>query len=146
MSYGPSETITDVFYHGTTGKVDGDFTKRLYKNGESSSVTVTVTEISNGYYKATFTPDAEGLWALALEEGGLKWEDSYLVETAVVDEVVETNSSVTLKEALSVVLAATAGVTENSQKIFKDPSGTNTRIQAVLSDTDRTAIVLTPSS
>lgn len=149
MSYQPTEAITDVFYHGTTGKVDGDFTKRLYLNGAADGATVTVTEIANGYYNVAFTPDAEGVWALGLEEGTLKWEESYNVVDGVADMlagVVESNASITLKQALSIVLAATAGVTEASQTTFKDPSGTSTRIEATLSTTDRTAITITPSA
>lgn len=60
--YPPNEAVKLTFYQGTTGLVEGDFTKTLFKNGISSAIAVTVTEISAGYYLATFTPDAEATW------------------------------------------------------------------------------------
>lgn len=56
--YFPSEQINDVIPHDTTGLVNGDFTKQLFKDGAVSAVVVTVTEISNGNYSVSFTPDS----------------------------------------------------------------------------------------
>lgn len=64
------ESITDMFRHhdGQTGLVDGDFTKSLYKDGTSSSDTVTVTEVGSGFYKVSFTPSTYGLFNLDVVE------------------------------------------------------------------------------
>ncbi len=51
-----------------TGKVDGDWTKRIKKSGGSfGAMTVTVTETENGWYKATLsTSHTDTLGALAV--------------------------------------------------------------------------------
>jgi hypothetical protein len=61
--------VTDSDGDAVTGLVTGDFTKKLYNpsNVESSgTITVTVTELGNGMYKASFTPNAEGTWTLLI--------------------------------------------------------------------------------
>jgi hypothetical protein len=61
--------------------------------------------------------------------------------------VVETEDSVTLGEAMSVILAACAGVTSSGGSVLKDPSGTSTRITATIDGSNnRTAMTLTPSA
>lgn len=47
-----------------TGLVNGNFTKDLAKDGATSAVAVTVTEIATGMYSATLTPTAVGEWFL----------------------------------------------------------------------------------
>jgi hypothetical protein len=52
-----------------TGLADGDFTKRLYDPSDaevSSTVTVAITELGNGNYRAEFTPNAAGTWYLTV--------------------------------------------------------------------------------
>lgn len=84
MVYRPSSTITDVFRDDATGYVNGDYTKRLYKNGVVNGATVTVTEIANDYYQVSFAVDSsdETTWALAIERDGKVWERSYVVQDA----------------------------------------------------------------
>jgi len=63
--YQPNRIINVHIYVGTTGLVDGDFTKTMLVNGAvSGTVTLgTITEIgSSGIYTCTFTPDVEGDW------------------------------------------------------------------------------------
>ena len=52
-----------------TGLVNGDFTKKLYNpsgSEVSSSITVTISELGNGLYRASFTPNATGAWTLLI--------------------------------------------------------------------------------
>lgn len=55
--------VYDTFDQPVTGLVNGDFTKYLSKDGATSAVAVTVTEIANGRYSVTFTPNAVGVWS-----------------------------------------------------------------------------------
>ncbi len=53
---------------GVTGLAPGSFTPKLYNpsNAEvSGSITVTVAELGDGWYRGTFTPNAVGVWALS---------------------------------------------------------------------------------
>jgi len=52
-----------------TGLTSGDFTIKLYNPSGtevSSSVTVTITELENGLYRASFTPNVIGNWLLVI--------------------------------------------------------------------------------
>ena len=52
-----------------TGLVNGDFTKALYNPSGtevSGTVTVTVSELGDGLYRVSFTPDVLGEWALSV--------------------------------------------------------------------------------
>lgn len=66
MAYPPNQEIIEVFYEytGETGLSVSDFTVNLFLDGAISVVAVSITEISGGFYKVSFTPDAEGFWAL----------------------------------------------------------------------------------
>jgi hypothetical protein len=83
----------------------------------------------------------------AIDADALAEDASTELVAAIKAMVVETNDSITLGQALSVILAACAGVTTTSGGVFKDPSGTDTRITATLnSSNERTAITLAPSA
>jgi hypothetical protein len=61
--------------------------------------------------------------------------------------VVETNGSITLGQATSVMLAVLAGRTSNSGNTFADPSNTATRVTATTDGSNnRTAMTLNPST
>lgn len=80
------ETITVYDNTGAevTGLVNGDFTKVLHKDGVASVVAVTVTEISGGDYKVTFTPDSAGAWRLLIQQATHNkkgWQATYDVST-----------------------------------------------------------------
>ncbi len=69
-----------------TGKVNGDFTKRLTKGAANSAIAVTVTEVDAvndpGIYRATFAPDAaDSQWGLFIHQanapGGSNWSISF---------------------------------------------------------------------
>lgn len=69
------------------------------------------------------------------------------IVNAIKAAVIESNGSVTVQQALSVMLAALAGVTASGGTVLKDPSGTATRITATVNGSnERTAMTLTPSS
>ena len=53
------------------GLIDSDFTKSLYNPSAaevSSVTTVTISELGNGDYRATFIPDAKGTWYLVVKD------------------------------------------------------------------------------
>ena len=67
-----------------TGLVDGDFTKRLTKDAANSAEAVTVAEIANGRYTATFTPNATGAWSLDITQATHNprgWKETWDVTT-----------------------------------------------------------------
>lgn len=216
----PGVAIVSILTHKdlTTGLVDGDWTKYLFKDGVVDATTVTITEKSAGNYSVSFTPATAGFWELVIVEtadatapyqgqgydvkaaADYKADVSALatqasidalndistaevnaeVDTALADYdaptraelttdiasvlsaisglsiptvanilagVVETEGSYTLKQALSIILSAVAGVTTDSGATFKTPNGNATRISGtVISSDERTAITLTPSS
>lgn len=62
-------TVTDENYNLVIDLEDGDFTRTLYDpDGDevSSTITVVVTELGNGNYRATFTPPTVGNWYLVV--------------------------------------------------------------------------------
>lgn len=66
---------------------------------------------------------------------------------ALVAKVVETEGSITLQQALSIMLAALAGVTATGGTVLKSPNGVATRISATINPSnERTAMTLTPSA
>jgi hypothetical protein len=68
------------------------------------------------------------------------------IAAAVLASVVESNGSITLKQAVDLILAACAGVTSSGGTVLKDPSGTATRITATVDGSNnRTAMTVTPS-
>jgi hypothetical protein len=68
------------------------------------------------------------------------------IANAVLATVVESNGSITLKQAVDLILAACAGVTSSGGTVLKDPSGTATRITATVDGSNnRTAMTVTPS-
>ena len=60
-------TVTDENYDLVTGLVDGDFTKKLYSpdgTEKSTTIPVSISELGNGNYRISFTPDVKGNWYL----------------------------------------------------------------------------------
>ena len=69
------------------------------------------------------------------------------VAAAIAAKVIETQGSYTVQQALSIMLAALAGVTSNNGATFATPNGVATRIAATVdANNNRTAQTLTPSS
>ncbi len=69
------------------------------------------------------------------------------IAAAVKAAVIDTAGSITLQQALSVMLSALAGVTSSNGAILKTPDGTATRITAsVDASNNRTSMTLNPSA
>jgi hypothetical protein len=69
------------------------------------------------------------------------------VRDALLTYAVESQGSITLQQAMSIMLSALAGVTSNSGNTLKTPNGSATRIAATTNASgERTAMTLTPSS
>lgn len=82
--------VTDSSGAAVTGLVNGDFTKLLYKDGVADGTTVTVTEIANGQYKATYTPATVGYWVLIVTNATYNpagWQDDISVEEYSVSDL-----------------------------------------------------------
>ncbi len=78
---------------------------------------------------------------------GLNDPTAAAIANAVIGATVESNGTITLQQAVSVILAAVAGVTADAGATLKDPSGTATRIAATINGSnERTAMTITPSS
>lgn len=61
--------VTDADGAIVTGLVNGNFTKYLYNPSDADvwgAQGGTITELGNGAYKVTFTPNAEGTWTLVI--------------------------------------------------------------------------------
>jgi len=128
-----NQAINDTFYHGDTGLVDGDFTKSLYLNGASDSATVTITELSGGFYKVNFTPDAEGLYFLRVSKTASPNNPSEgLYEIS--DDLMTTRKYVRNKFVLNKTL--------NTYEIFEDDGSTSFATGA--SEETATEITRTP--
>lgn len=62
-------SVTDSVGNPVAGLVDGNFTRTLFNPSGtevSGTITVTITELGNGVYKASYTPNALGIWALTV--------------------------------------------------------------------------------
>lgn len=64
-------------YTRISGMVQGDFTIIVYYNGVVQvAYPVTITEISSGEYKTTFTPNAVGFWVVVIGTSAyLQWRE-----------------------------------------------------------------------
>lgn len=77
-------TVFDEDDAVVTGAVDGDFTKRLAKDDANDTTTVTVAEIANGRYVASFTPTSTGAYYLTVSHATHAprgWQESFDVTT-----------------------------------------------------------------
>lgn len=95
MAYVVDTAIHDPFpfrdnaFALVSGKVNGDWTKIVLKDGATSAVVVTVSAVSgqSGYYDPSFTPNAVGKWRvfLTVTHSGTVYNfesDTYEVVTA----------------------------------------------------------------
>jgi hypothetical protein len=108
--------------------------------GELDTTSGKVSVATGGIAAASFAAGAVDASALATDAVSE-------IVAAIKALVIETNDTVTLGEAMSVILAACAGVTSSGGSVLKDPSGTSTRITATIDGSNnRTAMTLTPSA
>lgn len=81
--------IKETFYevNGTTGLVDADFTKSLFKDGVSVSNAITISEVRDGFYLVKFTPDAIASWDIDIvwdDDPSVRYQRNYNVVAAPV--------------------------------------------------------------
>ena len=103
-------TVFDSNDAAVTGLGDGDFTKRLAKDGANDATAVTVAEIANGRYTATFTPASTGVWYLLILQATYNlrgWEETFDVTTDGVPTVAAIQSGLATSSALATVQADT---------------------------------------
>jgi len=115
--------IRDVIYVGETGLLNGDFTKRLFKDGAESSDTVTVTEtdVANFYYVA-FTP-TEGAGNFSYFVRPTSWTDFVHFTNAVPFHVTTDDFGLDvtkIRQFCSNRLEINDGVTPNTYTIYDD--------------------------
>ena len=163
MDFYTTSSITGFrFYLGLTGKVNGDFTKTLYRNQSTvAAETVTVTEDANGWYYARFTPTvSQTQYELGVQldqfvvketfrDRDLTTVERQAIAAEVLDAICEIEGSYTLQQILSILLAGMAGRVAISglTATFKTPNNNANRIVGTVDANDqRTAITLTPSS
>ncbi len=77
---------------GVTGLVNGDFTKRISKNGGAfGAMTVTITELENGWYAFTLSAshtDTLGALTITFAAAGIKLVNhKYVVRTITLDDL-----------------------------------------------------------
>lgn len=113
--------LRDAAGTGKTGE-SANFTKALYKDGASSAVTVTVTEVASGLYEVDFTPNATGRWVLIVSHATYRpagWMDRIdvgdasgigaAIESAVQDQADGIETGITNRKAMRANSAVLAG-------------------------------------
>lgn len=139
---------------GVAGESANVLTK-LFLDSAISAVVVTVTEVdavnAAGWYKITFTPDAEGYWlcwarhATHEPEGA---QEEIQVGAGALDALLDVANAVdgyTLRQVLKVLGAAAAGKGEGSvANPYRSLDDTADRIAAVRAGGLRTSVTLTP--
>jgi hypothetical protein len=109
--YVPNQIVHEVFheYGNAVGLVQSDFVVHLYKDGVTSIIAVTITEIGLGEYHVSFTPDSIGIWSLDITrvtDDGARYGGSFAVR-----EPVASQSSVdALALAMPTVVEIASGV------------------------------------
>lgn len=108
-----------------TGKVDGNFTKRISKNGAAfAAMTVTITERENGWYHAqlsTSHADTLGLLSLTFTASGIKQvNNQYLVRAITADDLVRATTP-----ANTLDVDASGDVTVGTSGDKGSPAGSN---------------------
>jgi len=87
--------VMDESDNPVTGLLDGVFTRKLYdpdKNEVSGTISVTISEIGDGLYRVSFTPNKLGNWVLIISNTTyFPWGkgDSYRCVTYITGSVVE---------------------------------------------------------
>lgn len=112
--------------------------------------------LADDYYTVKVTSSTTTVindpWAGSFRVGG--FVDNIVAASAIASAVgavvIESQGSYTLQQALSILLAALAGVTDApnaTTRLFKTPDGAATRITGTVNtDEERTAVTLAPSA
>lgn len=160
----------------TTGKVAADMTGSYWRQGglrvaiALANLAAVDSAYSAGGVKEVDATNMPGLYRLDLPDAALAAGADWVVasikvtgciasnvtialptyatfRTTLFAKVVESEGSYTVAQALSVMLAALAGVTATGGTVLKTPNGVATRISATINPSnERTAMTLSPSS
>lgn len=126
--------------------IDTNVEKVLDDTGTSGVIVATNSD-KTGYSLASSSITSSTFAANSVTASALASDAASEVASAVIVAVIESEGSYTIKQALSILLAACAGVTADAGLTFKTPNGNATRIAATVNGSDeRTAVTLTPSS
>lgn len=83
--FDPGEPIIDVIWHpANTAGITAWTPIPFHEGGYRPDIGVTFTDLTGGFYQTAFTPDAEGLWVLAIYETAaplVHYSTSYLVRS-----------------------------------------------------------------
>lgn len=127
--------LADAADAAVTGAVNGDFTKQVYKDAATDVLTITVTEVANGWYKAVYTPASNGYWMAHVSHATYNvagWSDEIDVVTSVIETLLDAmtelssgapSATPTPVQALMLLYMALRNkgtTTATLQKIFND--------------------------
>ena len=113
----------------------------------TNPVTVDTNNDKTGYSIGAGGFPVGGFAAGAITDAAVAADAETAIANAVKAIVVESQGSITLQQAISIVLAALAGVTTDGGATLKTPNGLATRIAATINaSNERTVMTLTPSA
>lgn len=139
--------LADAAGAAVTGAANGDFGKQAYKDAATDALTITVTEVANGWYKAVYTPASTGYWLAHVTHATYNvagWVDELDVVSAVIETLLDAipelsaaapSATPTLQAAVMLVYMALrnkATATATERQIFNDAGSAITK--AALTD------------
>lgn len=127
-------TVYDSNDAAVTGLVNGDFTKLLSKDGANDATAVTVTEIANGRYTATFTPGSTGVWYLLITQATYNlrgWEETFDVTTDGIPTVSAIQSGLATSAALATAQSDITAIKAKTDNLPTDPADASV-VQALI--------------
>jgi len=132
------------------GLVNANFTKVLAFNGVLNATVVTVTEVGNGMYEATFTPGVIGSWHLLIRNAANNprgWDETFDVTAAGPDLTTWVTDGYTYAQMLELTGAALLGKVSGgpANPVFRSMDDTANRISATCDvNGNRIVVNLTP--
>ena len=113
----------------------------------ASGVIVTTNNDKTGYSIGAGGIPVGAFAAGAINDAATAADMETAIANAVKAIIVESQGSITLQQAISIMLSALAGVTTDAGATLKSPDGLATRIAATINaSNERTAMTLTPST
>lgn len=155
--------VYDASQLPVTSLVNTDFTKLLLKDGVNDATTITVAEVGNGRYEASFTPPTTGVWHLTIRNATYNkkgWHETFDVLTGgvlstsdIADALLDRVSAIdgyTPRQALEIAGAILAGKlsgtgTHADPYVFRSLNDTADRVTIEASAAgQRTVVTITP--
>ncbi len=118
-------TVYDSNDAAVTGLGNGDFTKLLSKDGSNDATAVTVAEIANGRYTATFTPASTGVWYVLITQATYNlrgWEETFDVTTDGIPTVSAIQSGLATSSALSAAQSDVTAIKAKTDNLPASPA------------------------